>query len=315
MDNHLDQSAIATAADDDPQKFETSSRFCDASDSGNDDVVENVDITSVEFDCDSANIKSGVCGNSSKFSIDNILGLKHCEEDKVRCIKPTPISMKTDDIYQSMGNLAFQQYPLETQLPPDPGLLSYMAAAKASPTQHGSPETSYMQYSPSTTTSSSLLYSNWLSTSPDGKISAQIFGLQAPKTSNRRSRKPGLDRKPRQAYSAKQLERLETEFKLDKYLSVSKRMELSKALNLTEVQIKTWFQNRRTKWKKQLTTRLKMAQRQSLFHSHYFAPSAQQYSTLFAPYYAPLSCALGIPSMNDTSDTVPTATARECRSS
>lgn len=31
----------------------------------------------------------------------------------------------------------------------------------------------------------------------------------------RRSRKPGLDRKPRQAYSAKQLERLESEFKVD----------------------------------------------------------------------------------------------------
>ncbi|XP_055585975.1 homeobox protein MSX-2 isoform X2 [Uranotaenia lowii] len=85
-----------------------------------------------------------------------------------------------------------------------------------------------------------------------------------PKMSTKR-RKQGTDRKPRQAYSAKQLERLETEFKQDKYLSVSKRLELSKSLNLTEVQIKTWFQNRRTKWKKQLTSRLKIAHRQGLY--------------------------------------------------
>ncbi|ELU07957.1 hypothetical protein CAPTEDRAFT_127720, partial [Capitella teleta] len=66
-----------------------------------------------------------------------------------------------------------------------------------------------------------------------------------PKPVGRRARKPGLDRKPRQAYSAKQLEKLETEFKSDKYLSVSKRMDLSHSLGLTETQIKTWFQNRR----------------------------------------------------------------------
>lgn len=86
-----------------------------------------------------------------------------------------------------------------------------------------------------------------------------------PKLLGKRSRKQGIDRKPRQAYSVKQLEKLENEFKQDKYLSVSKRMELSKTLNLTEVQIKTWFQNRRTKWKKQLTARLKIAQRQSIY--------------------------------------------------
>lgn len=85
----------------------------------------------------------------------------------------------------------------------------------------------------------------------------------------KRARKPGIDRKPRQAYSAKQLDKLENEFKQDKYLSVSKRMELSKTLNLTEVQIKTWFQNRRTKWKKQLTSRLKMAQRQGIYAAPY----------------------------------------------
>ena len=40
-----------------------------------------------------------------------------------------------------------------------------------------------------------------------------LFSL-APKPSGRRARKPGIDRKPRQAYSAKQLERLENEFKV-----------------------------------------------------------------------------------------------------
>jgi hypothetical protein len=57
-------------------------------------------------------------------------------------------------------------------------------------------------------------------------------------------KKTGIDRKPRQAYSQHQLEELEREFKNDKYLSVSKRLELSKKLNLTEVQIKTWYQVR-----------------------------------------------------------------------
>lgn len=101
-----------------------------------------------------------------------------------------------------------------------------------------------------------------------------------------RLKKSGIDRKPRQAYSQVQLSKLESEFKQDKYLSVSKRLELSKSLNLTEVQIKTWFQNRRTKWKKQLTSRLKIAQRQGIYselsstqqrpsflHNFYMTPS------------------------------------------
>lgn len=122
----------------------------------------------------------------------------------------------------------------------------------------------------------------------------------APKPSGKRSRKPGVDRKPRQAYSAKQLEKLESEFKQDKYLSVSKRMDLSKSLNLTEVQIKTWFQNRRTKWKKQLTSRLKIAQRQGIYTSHYLTNSFGAHYPIFSPYYPNPLCMMNASSLQDT---------------
>uniref|UniRef100_A0A8R1HSL3 Homeobox domain-containing protein n=1 Tax=Caenorhabditis japonica TaxID=281687 RepID=A0A8R1HSL3_CAEJA len=84
-----------------------------------------------------------------------------------------------------------------------------------------------------------------------------LLGVSARKHDYKRSRKAVSERKPRQAYSARQLDRLETEFQSDKYLSVNKRIQLSQSLNLTETQIKTWFQNRRTKWKKQLTTSIR----------------------------------------------------------
>ena len=59
-------------------------------------------------------------------------------------------------------------------------------------------------------------------------------------------------RRRRTAFTSSQLKSLEEMFHDKKYLTINERNNLAKNLNLTDTQIKTWFQNRRTKWKKQM---------------------------------------------------------------
>uniref|UniRef100_A0A914MDA3 Homeobox domain-containing protein n=1 Tax=Meloidogyne incognita TaxID=6306 RepID=A0A914MDA3_MELIC len=89
-----------------------------------------------------------------------------------------------------------------------------------------------------------------------------FFGLNVRKHEYSRSRRRNVERKPRQAYTEQQLNTLEQAFMEDKYLSVQKRVQLAVDLMLSETQIKTWFQNRRTKWKKQLTDSLRQIYQQ-----------------------------------------------------
>nr|XP_029528151.1 homeobox protein BarH-like 2 isoform X1 [Oncorhynchus nerka] len=65
--------------------------------------------------------------------------------------------------------------------------------------------------------------------------------------STTRLKKP---RRSRTIFTELQLMGLEKKFQKQKYLSTPDRLDLAQSLGLTQLQVKTWYQNRRMKWKK-----------------------------------------------------------------
>ncbi|NWH56053.1 VENT1 protein, partial [Geococcyx californianus] len=77
-------------------------------------------------------------------------------------------------------------------------------------------------------------------------------GYESESTGAERAAAGGRQRRARTAFTSEQVCQLEKTFLRQKYLGASERRKLAAALQLSEIQIKTWFQNRRMKLKRQI---------------------------------------------------------------
>ncbi|XP_050541683.1 homeobox protein rough-like isoform X2 [Daktulosphaira vitifoliae] len=93
----------------------------------------------------------------------------------------------------------------------------------------------------------------------------------------RKRRKEGRGpRRQRTTFSPEQTLALEMEYKKNEYVSRNKRSDLADTLDLSETQVKIWFQNRRAKDKRLEKTHYDLQIRQMFQHTAFILPNIYQ---------------------------------------
>ncbi|XP_038152603.1 ventrally expressed dharma/bozozok antagonist [Cyprinodon tularosa] len=88
---------------------------------------------------------------------------------------------------------------------------------------------------------------------------------------------PPVGRRPRTAFTAEQISSLERAFKRNAYLGTQDKAELCKKLNLSDKQIRNWFQNRRMKLKRTVQDALAHACQANVASRFMHYPELQAY--------------------------------------
>ncbi|XP_005308650.1 homeobox protein BarH-like 2 [Chrysemys picta bellii] len=165
------------------------------------------------------------------FMIDEILSKETCDYfEKLSLYSVCPsLIVRPKPLHSCTGSPSLRAYPLISVITRQPSVVPHLGPAAPS-SRALSPHSSL------------------------GATSAETQASETHASSESEGEQPTLRlKKPRRSrtiFTELQLMGLEKKFQKQKYLSTPDRLDLAQSLGLTQLQVKTWYQNRRMKWKK-----------------------------------------------------------------
>ncbi|XP_006150703.1 homeobox protein BarH-like 2 [Tupaia chinensis] len=165
------------------------------------------------------------------FMIDEILSKETCDYfEKLSLYSVWPsLVVRPKPLHSCTGSSSLRAYPLLSVITRQPTVISHLVPASPGISQA-------------------------LSRHPTEAACAEAPGAEAVASSESETEQPTARqkkaRRSRTIFTELQLMGLEKKFQKQKYLSTPDRLDLAQSLGLTQLQVKTWYQNRRMKWKK-----------------------------------------------------------------
>ncbi|XP_030621065.1 homeobox protein BarH-like 2 [Chanos chanos] len=169
------------------------------------------------------------------FMIDEILSKETCDYfEKLSLYSVCPsLIVRPKPLHSCSGSSSLRAYPLLSVITRQPPNLPHLSQPSPPPRVPHLPI-----LSPQHTRSAEPTPS---------ETPVSISSESETEHSTPRLKKP---RRSRTIFTELQLMGLEKKFQKQKYLSTPDRLDLAQSLGLTQLQVKTWYQNRRMKWKK-----------------------------------------------------------------
>lgn len=174
------------------------------------------------------------------FMIDEILSKETCDYfEKLSLYSVCPsLIVRPKPLHSCSGSSSLRAYPLLSVITRQPPNL---------PPPHHLPQPS----SPAHSAHSHLpLLSPQHPRASEPSPSQTPLSISSESDAERSTPRLKKPRRSRTIFTELQLMGLEKKFQKQKYLSTPDRLDLAQSLGLTQLQVKTWYQNRRMKWKK-----------------------------------------------------------------